>query len=58
MNTYVDRVVRGEWPGGLRRCYENLKFLSSNPTRCSAGLRDQPHYEAPGDLQVEYVKRK
>lgn len=26
-----------------------------NPTRCSAGLSDQPCYEAPDDLQIKIV---
>ena len=30
----------GEWPSRLRRCDQNRKVLGSNPTRCSAGLRD------------------
>ena len=30
----------GEWPSGLRRCSKNRKVPGSNPTRCSAGLRD------------------
>ena len=29
-----------EWPSGLRRCNQNRKVPGSNPTRCSAGLRD------------------
>ena len=31
----------GEWPSGLRHCGQNRKVPSSNPTRCSARLRDQ-----------------
>ena len=30
----------GEWPSGLRRCYQDRKVPGSNPVRCSAGLRD------------------
>ena len=41
-----------EWPSGLRRYIQNRKVPSSNPTSCSAGLWDQPRYEAPGELQV------
>ena len=41
---------------GLRRCDKNRKVPGSNPTRHSAGLRDQPRYEVPGDLRVEIVQ--
>ena len=30
----------GEWPSGLMCCNQNREFPSSNPTICSAGLRD------------------
>ena len=46
----------GEWPSGLRHCSKNRKVPNSNPIRCYAGLRDQPCYEAPADLQVENLK--
>ena len=37
---YCFNVCFSEWPSGLRRCSKNRKFLGSNPTRLSAGLRD------------------
>ena len=48
-----------EWPSELRCCYENWKVPGSNPTTPLGtwpGIGTQPHYEAPGNLQVEYVK--
>ena len=54
----VIRRSWGEWPSGLRHCDQNRKVPGSNPTRRSAGLRTHPRYKAPGDLRVEYVKRK
>ena len=42
---------------GLKPCDENPKVPGSNPTRCSTGLGIRPRYEAPSDLQIEYVER-
>ena len=46
----------GEWPSGLKCCDQNWKVPGSNPARHSAELRDQPHYQAPSDLQVDIDK--
>ena len=45
----------GEQPSGLRRCYQNQKVPSSNPTRHLAGLKDQTSLEGYWCLQVKYV---
>ena len=45
-----------EWPSGLRHCNQNWKVPSSIPARHWLGLETQLCYEAPDDLQVNYVK--
>ena len=37
---WYDTTPWGEWSSRLRRCDQNRKVPSSNPTRCSPGLRD------------------
>ena len=34
----------------------NSQFLVQTPLGTQSGLMTQPHYEAPGDLQVEIVE--
>ena len=52
---YIYIYNRGEWPSGLRHCDQNMV---QNPLGTRLGLGTQPRFEAPGDLRVEYVKRK
>ena len=40
-----------------KRCDQN-RFPVRTPLGARSGLGTQPRYEAPGDLRVEYVKRK
>ena len=47
----------GEWPSGLRLCYQNRKVPVQTPLGARPGLGTQPHHETPGDLRVEFVKR-
>ena len=45
-----------EWSSKLRHCTQNGKVLSSTPLGALLGFGTQPRYEAPRDLQVEYLK--
>ena len=56
LQSFEDVLQWGEWPSGLRRCNKNWKVPGSNPLGARPGLGTQPHYEAPGDLRVEYVQ--
>ena len=41
-------------PSGLGHCYQ--MFLLQTPLGAQPSLGAQPHYEAPGDPWVEYLK--
>ena len=59
---YINQILlyihsREEWPSELSCYIKNQKDPGSTPTRCSAGLWDQPCYKAPGDLQVKIFQK-
>ena len=54
---YIKGITKPAGPFGTMP-QELGRFPVQNPLGARPGLGTQPRYEAPGDLQVEYVQKR